>query len=490
MNLSEQAARLTELRDQILTLADTDGDLSDEDAARYAELNTEFDELRATHEADFVRAAEYAQRVDAVRNFEAGAFEAPEERRQAPAFHREVDPFDERTISEIGPREAAVRAIGETTHIDADAQAEAMRKLDLVRTDGDNMRGFDQYVLRHGSDDYTSAFLKMAAGRSWDLTDAEKHAFKSARQFDSERGLTLTAANGGAMIPTFLDPTVILTNAGTTNPLRQISRVVSVMSNVWNGVTSDGITLAYGTEGGDSSDVAATYQSPSVTCYKASGTVPATIEAFEDIQGLGAEVARELADAKDRLDAQVFTKGTGSNQPIGVVTALYTETSRWSSHTTNSAMTATDVLNTQNTLGARAAEGGAHALGVEVVLGRGVADPDPPGRRAQREGLSALFVEDRAGSRDERLPVGEVPVGGVGGDPGPAGRFPQHHSIRPALACHGHTGVEERLVQRTVPVGAPLLDGAVVVCHCGQRTHGEGAWDDHDNRRAERNIHR
>lgn len=353
MNLSEQAARLTELRDQILTLADTDGDLSDEDAARYAELNTEFDELRATHEADFVRAAEYAQRVDAVRNFEAGAFEAPEERRQAPAFHREVDPFDERTISEIGPREAAVRAIGETTHIDADAQAEAMRKLDLVRTDGDNMRGFDQYVLRHGSDDYTSAFLKMAAGRSWDLTDAEKHAFKSARQFDSERGLTLTAANGGAMIPTFLDPTVILTNAGTANPLRQISRVVSVMSNVWNGVTSDGITLAYGTEGGDSSDVASTYQAPSVTCYKASGTVPATIEAFEDIQGLGAEVARELADAKDRLDAQVFTKGTGSNQPIGVVTALYTETSRWSSHTTNSAMTATDVLNTQNTLGAR-----------------------------------------------------------------------------------------------------------------------------------------
>ncbi|MEK9725439.1 MAG: phage major capsid protein, partial [Rhodospirillaceae bacterium] len=71
------------------------------------------------------------------------------------------------------------------------------------------------------------------------------------------------------------------------------------------------------------------------------------------IQGLGAEVAREIADAKDRLDAQVFTKGTGSTQPIGVVTALYGESSRWSSHTTNSAMTATDVMNAQNTLGAR-----------------------------------------------------------------------------------------------------------------------------------------
>ena len=353
MNLSEQAARLTELRDQILTLADAEGDLSDEDAARYAELNTEFDELRDAHEADFVRAAEYAQRLDAVRNFEAGQFEAPEERRQAPAFHRDVNPFDESYRAEVGTREAARRAIGETRHIDADAQSEAERKVALGYTDPDNMRGFDEYLLVHGSDEYTSAFLKMTSGRSWDLTDAEKHAFRAAQRFDEARAMSLTAANGGALIPSFLDPTVILTNSGTINPLRAISRVESVMTNVWTGVTSAGITLAYGTEAGDSSDVAASYQSPSVTCYKASGTIPVSIEAFEDIQGLGAEVAREIADAKDRLDAQVLTKGTGSNQPIGVVTALYGETTLWSSHSTNSAMTATDVLNTQNALPAR-----------------------------------------------------------------------------------------------------------------------------------------
>ena len=47
MNLNEQAAKLTELRDQILTIADAEGDLSPEDAERYESLNVEFDELKA-----------------------------------------------------------------------------------------------------------------------------------------------------------------------------------------------------------------------------------------------------------------------------------------------------------------------------------------------------------------------------------------------------------------------------------------------------------
>jgi HK97 family phage major capsid protein len=176
---------------------------------------------------------------------------------------------------------------------------------------------------------------------------------REAQRFDEERGLTLTAANGGALIPTFLDPTVILTNAGSANSIRQISRVVNVMSNTWNGVTSAGISLAWTTEGGDSADIAPVFQQPSITCYKAAGTVPVTIEAFEDIDGLGVEVARELADARARFEGTTFVSGSGSSQPFGVVTALYGETSRWDTHGTNSAFTATDLLDAQNALGAR-----------------------------------------------------------------------------------------------------------------------------------------
>ena len=61
MNLSEQAAKLTELRDQILSIADAEGDLSPEDAERYETLNAEFDELSGRHEGDWTRAAGEAE---------------------------------------------------------------------------------------------------------------------------------------------------------------------------------------------------------------------------------------------------------------------------------------------------------------------------------------------------------------------------------------------------------------------------------------------
>lgn len=355
MDLNAQAAKLAELRDAIIALADKDGELSEDEATRYAELNTEFEELRAQHDADFATAAEFAERDAAVRGFEARTFEHSDGARAAkesPAFHREVDPFDERYQREVGTREAALRAIGETRHIDGDAKTEAERKLRLGATD-EHLRGIDRYMLLHGSDEYARGFFKLVNGRSWEMTPAEVAAVRQAQQWDEERGLTLTAANGGALIPTFLDPTVILTNVGTRNAIRQISRNVQILSNTWNGVTSAGITLAWSTEGGDSSDIAPTFQQPSITAYKAHGTVPVTVEAFEDIDGLGAEVARELADARDRFEASTFVSGSGSAQPFGVVTALYTETSRWEQHATNSSMTATDIMDAQNMLGSR-----------------------------------------------------------------------------------------------------------------------------------------
>jgi HK97 family phage major capsid protein len=111
--------------------------------------------------------------------------------------------------------------------------------------------------------------------------------------------------------------------------------------------------MAWSSEGGDSSDVAPTFGQPAVTAHKAHGTVPVTIESFEDIQGLGSEIAREIADAKDRLEATAFTKGTGSGQPVGIVTTVNAETSRRRAFATNSAFTATDLINIQNDLGPR-----------------------------------------------------------------------------------------------------------------------------------------
>lgn len=355
MNLSEQAAKLTELRDQIIELADTEGELSPEDSERYESLNAEFDELKAAHEADFVRAAEFAARDQAVRSFQAGAFEdsdAVRGARKAPAVHLEVDPYDERYQRDVGTREAALRAIGECRQIDGDAKTEMERKLKVSAVDP-NLRRFDEYVLRHNSEEYSRGVIKLINGRGWEMTPAEVHAVRETQMWDEERGLTLTAANGGALIPAHLDPTVILTNVGTSSPFRQIARVVPMMTNVWNGVSSAGVTMAWSTEGGDSSDVAPTFLQPTVTAAKAHGTVPVTIEAFDDIQGLGSEVARLIQDGKDRLEATAFVSGSGSGQPAGIVTRLAAISSRIESHATNSAFTSTDLIDAQNLLAPR-----------------------------------------------------------------------------------------------------------------------------------------
>jgi len=272
----------------------------------------------------------------------------------APAFHRDVDPFDPEYIRTAGIGEAVTRAIGETPHISDDAKGVVTSKVHLERSEPENMRGFAEYYLRHSSDDYCRGFFKLMTGAQWDITPQEAEALRAARSWDQERGLTLTAANGGAMIPTHLDPSVVLTNAGTVSPFRAISRVVPIMSNVWNGVSSAGVTFAWSTEGGDSSDIAATYLQPSVTAYKYHGTVPVTIEAFEDISGLGDEVARELADGRERLLGAAFATGSGSGQPTGIVTAINAAgAGRAYVHATNNAFTSADVIGTQNALGSR-----------------------------------------------------------------------------------------------------------------------------------------
>src|SRR5947208_2812794 len=57
-----------------------------------------------------------------------------------------------------------------------------------------------------------------------------------------------STTQGGFLVPPFLDPTIILTNVGTTNPFRSISTVKSIMTQTWKGVTSAGVTAEWTAE--------------------------------------------------------------------------------------------------------------------------------------------------------------------------------------------------------------------------------------------------
>lgn len=265
------------------------------------------------------------------------------------------DPFSDDFQRTHGLDESFTRAVGEVKVIEDAAKDEILKRAAAEVSDSENMVDFKGFYMRHSSKAYCNGFFKRASGRDYALTQEEIAALEDAHRYDSMRGLSTTAANGGAMIPTFLDPSVVLTNNGTASSIREISRVESGTVNVWNGVSSAGITLAWSTEGGDSTDVAPTFLSPSVTAYKWHGTVPVTIEAFEDIANLGNTVAMMIAESRERFLAQYYATGSGSSQPYGIVGALsgLTGTARQSVHSTNSAFTVTDFQNAYLALGPR-----------------------------------------------------------------------------------------------------------------------------------------
>lgn len=225
------------------------------------------------------------------------------------------DPFDLSGLS-VASSPAAIRgqartAIERMEHVSDDAKQAAASVLDRF---DDRAGSVARRYLLTGSDAYRSAWAKMLDGRSYALSPDEAQAI--------ERAASLTDGNGGYAVPFNLDPTVTLTSDGTSNPFRQISRVVRGTTDTWNGVNSAGVTAGWVGEGVENTDNAPTLTQPSITAHKASAFVPFSIEIGQDWQGMEGEVRMMLDDAKDVLEGAAFATGSGTLQPVGLVTAL------------------------------------------------------------------------------------------------------------------------------------------------------------------------
>jgi HK97 family phage major capsid protein len=190
--------------------------------------------------------------------------------------------------------------------------SERAKALSLV----DDSPAIARHALLTGSPAYRSAFEKLIANPTSFpalLEDDEARAFRAA--------MSLTAANGGYLVPFTLDPTIILTNTGTANPFRSQANVKTITTDDWNGVTSAGVTAAWLAEGTEVSDNTPTFAQPSITAHKAAAWLFGSYEVLAD-SGFASEVSRLLGDAKDRLEGTAFALGTGSGQPHGVIDSL------------------------------------------------------------------------------------------------------------------------------------------------------------------------
>lgn len=255
---------------------------------------------------------------------------------------------------------------GSTSHMDEaeivrslmDSNLKALEDFELPKTyDG----SFETYIKRHRKDtawsrqllarmtpDYIGAFEKLMTGRDVFLSDVERAAIAVG-----------TNTAGGYLVPTHLDPTLILTNAGAKDVVRTMSRVVTLTggANRWNGVTTAGSTASWDAELTEVSDDTPPIAPVQIPVFAAKSLIQASIESFEDITGLATDVQMLLQDSRVRLEAAAHMTGNGTTAPCGIFTALDANTNVEISLATGSTFTRTDLAAVANALGDRWTDG-------------------------------------------------------------------------------------------------------------------------------------
>jgi len=177
-----------------------------------------------------------------------------------------------------------------------------------------------RYLTAVGKAEYRSAFAKMLAhpqDAHLRFTPQETAAVQQVHQIEQLRALG--DATTGVPLPFTLDPSIIMSSTGVSNPFRAVSRVETISTLQWKGVASDGVTASFVAEATEATDNSPTLVQPTIQAAKAHCFVPYSIEVGQDWATLEHELARLFTDQKNVLEATAFLTGTGSNQPGGIL---------------------------------------------------------------------------------------------------------------------------------------------------------------------------
>lgn len=332
-------------------------DLTDDQLARFEAIPTEFEEL----EIERADSAAFEARIELVRSASVNPANVDAPRVIGRSATRGGGaPMVKRSGSVTDDPFELLR--GSTGHMGAQELTRALIDANLSAIEGMDMpRGytdsFPRMLKRHARDtswamnllarqnpDYLSAWEKAVTGREILMSEVERAAIAVG-----------TNTAGGFLVPTHLDPTLILTNSGAKDVLRGMSRVVTLTggANVWKGVTTAGSTASWDGELTEVSDDTPAVASVSVPVFSAKSLIQASIESFEDITGLAQDVQTLLADSKVRLEAAAHMTGNGTTAPCGIFTALDANTNVEVQLTTGSTFTRADLAGIATALGDR-----------------------------------------------------------------------------------------------------------------------------------------
>jgi HK97 family phage major capsid protein len=233
------------------------------------------------------------------------------------------DPYgDVRRLSFGEARDRALRAVGDRAnsgHLDTDQLAhvekQARRNTDIARR-----------ILVTENDDYRSGWMKLVThpqGAAL-LSNEERMAIHAFQEYRAMSEGSTTA--GGFGIPVFIDPSIIMTAQGSGNPFLQIAAQKEINTNAWKGVSSAGVSWSFDAEAAEVSDDSPTLAQPTVTAFMARGFIPFSIEVGQDYPGFAEEMSTLLSEGYDELLVDKFTRGSGTGEPQGILTALSANT--------------------------------------------------------------------------------------------------------------------------------------------------------------------
>ncbi|RFZ47549.1 Phage capsid family protein [Mycobacterium marinum] len=182
-----------------------------------------------------------------------------------------------------------------------------------------------RWAAAAGDQAYLRAFAKKVTNpeNGADLwTPEESQAWRTAAQVQAERAMSTIDTAGGFLIPAQLDPAILLSSDGSTDPLREMARVTQTVGDVWHGVSSAGVVANWYNEAEEVSDDSPELAQPSVPNYRGSAWVPFSFEVGGDGAGFVDEIRVLLMDAVTQLNAAAYVNGSGTGQPTGFISAL------------------------------------------------------------------------------------------------------------------------------------------------------------------------
>lgn len=246
----------------------------------------------------------------------AGTRAAPAGRRRSPDLHvrNRRNPF-----ADLDSVRSHMLPVSEVRARAAEAIEQYAKRSDHWALDDDGAESATNLIYKRGALFGKAVSEQILVTGSPEYLAAFDQYLSDPGGFSTRAALSLTPANGGYLVPFTLDPTIILTNAGSANPYRQVANVKTTTTNDWNGVTSAGVSAEWTAEGVEAADATPTVGQLKITPQKADAYLFGSFEVLGD-SDFGQQLPELLADAKDRIEETAFAVGTGTGQPYGIIT--------------------------------------------------------------------------------------------------------------------------------------------------------------------------